>query len=459
MKSLNSARLGVIAYAVFAAALPLALKVWLRARLALAAATDDYRGVPNLRELIEDAELAVVIGVALAFWAIARDPKATKTRSFAIAASLVTAFDFVVEVAWRLWSVGREDFEYYLHVYKLTVAVHALTWVATSILFARIALRIADVGSVRFVRPLVAIQLGAVLASAMVHMMWIADSYSKSLSVVLEVGRYVGLLASLGIAVLVARSLSRMPDRTVAPDLTVAPSAERSRLDPEWRVVGSAITAYLFALGVRVLVLLIGFVAVNGGGGRTSSHGNRADAAIGVFFLFMLSSLISAVMLFAVSRFRRAPSWRAERATNVALGLMAVGLLLELITAAITASTLDGSISAAFFARDALLILVPLGTWVALAGGAALLSVFATLAADLNLWDAAKAARKMVKVVLIAGSVAALALLTVSILPASLFALIAIGSLIAIVPATFHFVSVGVQLIREIDARTGQPQT
>lgn len=449
MKHRNIARLGFIAYAVFAAVVPFAL---ILARRAVEAEIDPTHGhdahSPWLA-LIGYAETAAIAGVALAFWAIAHAFNARNERTLAIAAAWVCVFDVMHDLVWYFTSVGSfGGVDHPFLVSRLSYGIVTTTALAVSVLSALIFLRIGRAASLRFVRPLVAIHLAAGGVYVLMRIMSIADVRWESLGPLSEISRYLPQATTVGLAALLLRCLHRIKEPEATP-------SEPSQLDPQWREVSSAITAYLFALGARLLLVLIGAVVASGG--RSTSSGNRADIAIGVFFFVAFSMLSSVVMLRSVSCFRRAPHWCAERAASIAFGLMSAGLILEVISAAVIVSALDGSMSAAFRARDAMSLLIPLTTLVSGATGAALLSVFASFATELNLWNAAKSARGMVRVVLIAGRVASLALLTVSIMPSALFALTVAGSIFAMVPASIRFLIVGVQLIQEINARAGQP--
>jgi hypothetical protein len=174
----------------------------------------------------------------------------------------------------------------------------------------------------------------------------------------------------------------------------------------------------------------------------------------GVVTVAFFSGIATVAMLAGVWRISRAPAEAGGSGPAMAaLVLMVLGFAGDLVSTAITADALGGSVSAAFFAMDAL----PVVAFFSMAFGAgaaiSLLRAFGNMAQALGQQDLGARARGTSTLAATTGVIACIALLALTHLPAELLLLLAIVLLPLAVATLVQFLRVAVPLGRTIRAR------
>jgi len=164
----------------------------------------------------------------------------------------------------------------------------------------------------------------------------------------------------------------------------------------------------------------------------------------------------SLVMLAGVWRITRAPPDSGGTGpAMVTLCLMILGLSLDLATTSITLDALGGSLSAAFFAMDALPYLGFFAVLLGVGAGVALLVSLGNMAQTLGASELRARSKSATALLVIAGGVAGLAMLALKHMPVELLALLAVGLVPVAIAALVQFLRVAVPLGRVIRGRLG----
>jgi hypothetical protein len=168
-----------------------------------------------------------------------------------------------------------------------------------------------------------------------------------------------------------------------------------------------------------------------------------------------LSGLASIAMLAGLWRISRAPAETgASGPALAALGFGVLGLVLDVVTTSITADALGGSLSAAFFAMDALPLLGFLGAALGVGAAVSLLRSLGNLAGAIGAADIAARAKATAALAGVTGATMALAMLALKHLTTELLLFFALIVLPLAAATLVQFLRVALPLGSAIRART-----
>jgi hypothetical protein len=137
----------------------------------------------------------------------------------------------------------------------------------------------------------------------------------------------------------------------------------------------------------------------------------------------------------------------------VTLFLMILGVMLDLVTTSITLDALGGSLSAAFFAMDALPIIAAVAAVLGVGAGIGLLRSFGNMAQALGAEELGGRAKSATALLGVAGGIAAVAMLGLKHMAVEVLLLVAVIVLPLAIAALVQFLRVAVPLGRAIRAR------
>jgi hypothetical protein len=384
--------------------------------------------------------LEVLAVVALVF--MGRVPAVTRARGLLLAAAIVGGVAFAVGLVQRLMLeahvVSYERLETMLRIVGVTTAV---TWAASEILLAVAALRIAGAVGDERVR---ALALGAIVVRALVLVVGLVPARIQWL-----VWAHRGndlLFAALCVSLALVVMRVAEPETAAAAD-----GASDGRLERQWRAPADGIALYLGAGVARVLCALLGWVVMYG---ARSAQGvsDLRDVRAQLLMVATLSALATIGTLAGLWRIASAPpSARASGPALVALTLALIAFGLDLWGTYITADALEGHVSAAFFAMDALPIIGGVAGLLGLGVAVSLLIALANLATALACGDAAARARGAIGWVLGTGALVGTAFAAMR--TVELMLPVAVIALPVAITALVQFLRAALAIRREIAAR------
>jgi hypothetical protein len=376
-----------------------------------------------------------------ALWLISRVPLPARTRGLLVGATLVAGVALVIGLAERLLVDGHvvsyERVAWMLRVAGVTTAV---LYAASEILLAVAGVRIASAAQDERVRGLA---ITAIVVRALVLVLWLVPA---RLHWLVWVHRANDLLFAL-----LCAALARVVMRLDGAEPPLAAAAGEGKLGAEWRAPADGISLYLGAGGARVVCALLSWGVMYG---ARSAQGvsDLRDVRAQLLMVATLSALATIAMLAGLWRIAAAPAEaRASGPALVALTLAMIGFGLDLWGTYITADALDGHVSAAFFAMDALPIIGGIAGLLGLGAAVALLSALANLATSLGSADVAARARGAIGYVLGTGALGACTFALSR--AAELMLVFALLALAVAIAALVQFLRVAFAVGREIRAR------
>jgi hypothetical protein len=434
----RSARIGFIGYAVTLLAL-VGVGFWnsyLMSRLG----HDRASGLDWQLKILGAVYLALEVLAITALLFMSRVPLATRARRMLIAAAIVAGVAMVVGLAQRLvldgHMVSYERIETMLRVVNVATSI---LYAASEILLAVAGARIAGAARDERVRVLALIAIAAraiVLALQLVPtrfhwLVWIHRGYDL-------------LLAALCVA------LAFVVTRIAEPEATLDAGGD-GRLSAEWRAPAGGITLYLGAGVARVGCALVTWLVMFG---ARSAHdvSDLRDVRAQLLLVAALSAMATVAMLVALWRIAAAPlESRASGPALVALTLALIAFGLDAWGTWVTADALDGHVSAAFFAMDALPIIGGVAALLGLGVAVSLLVALGNLATALGRVEVAARARGAIGYVIAAGALMGIAIALVRM--AELMLVVTVIALPLAIAALVQFLRVALAVGREIRAR------
>lgn len=375
------ARLGFIGY-VLSLVMALGLGFW-NQHLIEQLVEASTRDVDMQLQILSAGYIALeLLGIASLF-CITRLPPSVRAKNLVRAALALAIVGFVLALAQRVAGELRghspATIARLLHVINYA---DVLIYAASEVLLAVVGMRVARAASREWLRRLT---LAALVARAAIALIWLTPLAHGAW--VFWAHRGVNVLLALACAALAA-VVTRIADVEL-PKI----GGSDGKLSSEWRAPAGGIALYLGAGGARLVCALLGWAVMASARGAQGASELR-DVRGGVLFVAALSAAASLTMLFALWRIAQAPpETRASAPATIALVLGGFGLLLDGWSTSITAAMLGGSLSAAFFAMDALPWIAAGSTLLGVGMAASLLAAFANLAASLERPDLAARAR------------------------------------------------------------------
>jgi hypothetical protein len=444
-------RLGLFAYAVcIAAEIPLGL--WSQ-HLIERAGAEGFQEVEKQLDVLEYGYVALGIAGVMALVAVTGMRQVMQVRRAAIGAAVAAAVDVLLEVGQRLFiaafaSSSGDRLESIVRAFG-TAMVLAST--VTLVLVVVVAVRVG-----RAVAAPATVPLGVaafVVVGVGFALFVVGHALGHEVPPVFQSLRRIVYYASAALvavnAIHAGWSLARVQER-VAPDKTQEGLGE---LSPGWRTAAGGIELYLWGAAARVLCAVLGYAAMSGAS-RAARAGDLHGTHDAVMAVAVLSGLASLAMLVGVWRITRAPAESGGAGpAMITLMLMVLGLCLELATTGITLEALGGSLSAAFFAMDALPVLASVAALLGMGAGAALLRSFGNMAQALGATELHGRARSATALLVIAGASAGLAMLGLQHMPVEVLGLLAVIVLPVAIAALVQFLRVAVPLGQVIRAR------
>jgi hypothetical protein len=453
MANARGPRIGLF---VYAGCLAVEVLLGLAGRLLMARMREGetFKSVGKLLDLVGYGYIAVGIGAVVALAVLAGGPRTALVSRLAMAAAMAAGLGIVLELAQRVFitfgsSIGRME-----RAFEIFGAGMVLAATVEKVLVAVIAVRVGRAVGARALVPLAVGALAApLLAFAMYLLMLVRgreESAHGAASTIQTVAYYASAILVAAAAMHAGWSLPRVPVPAVVVS-TEPGSAET--LPPRWRAAADGITLYLGGALARVVCAMLGYAAMAGGTGDTGTPDLRGmhDS---VFVVAVLSGAASLTMLAGVWRITRAPPESGGTGpAMVTLCLMILGLATDLVTTSITLDALGGSLSAAFFAMDALPWLAVGAALLGVGAGVALLRSFGNMAKALGAEELNGRAKSATGLLVIGGGVAGLAMLGLKHMPVEVLGLVAVVVLPVAIAAVVQFLRVAVPLGRVIRGR------
>ena len=452
----HAARAGLFAYAA-SLAVEVLLSAW--ARHLLAAMREEGAGFSRVEkqlDLIGYGYTALGVGAAVALFAAARArregarvPCPASCFSRCSAASLAVVLELAQRVFLATAASGSVDrLEGALRVFGAGLV---LSDTVAKGLVVVVAVRVGRVVPSRATTPVAVaafVALGVGLAAYVASRALGGDvGTSTALAPVETAAYYGGTILVATAAILAGRNVPRHVKQAPASGPVAPPEA----LSPLWRSAAAGIGLYLGGAVARVVCALLGYAAMAASGGGTTAADLRAmhDS---VFVVALLSGAASLTMLAGVWRITRAPPESGGAGpAMVTLCLMILGLVLDLVTTSITLDALGGSLSAAFFAMDAIPLLAAGAAVLGVGAGVALLTSLGNMGRALGAAELGSRAKSATVLLVIGGAGAEGALLGLKHMPVEVLGLVAVIVLPVAIAALVQFLRVAVPLRRRIN--------
>ncbi|HEY6460998.1 MAG TPA: hypothetical protein VIY73_12630 [Polyangiaceae bacterium] len=448
-------RVGFFAYAVIAAA-DLAANAWQRQVIDEASASKDWSRAESLLHVLTYANVAMSVAMVMALVAVGRAPRAARIGGLAIAAAILEGVTLLLTIGERVllssWvgSSGRVD----TFVTATSGVATILYLAATAVLFVA-CLRVARAARGAGMGILFHVAVAGLTltgARAVVHVVALVLGEhawkSAAFSAISTGAYYAGSAVLVGAAIAAGIAVGRIPDEEAA--LTPPPADALPRV---WGGVAAGIGLYLGAAGARVLCALLEYAVLAGASGA-SGHGGLRQVRDGVIMVAALSAIATLAMFAGVWRIARAPAEsNGGGPALAALGFMGMGFVFDLVSTAITADALDGSVSAAFFAMDALPVVAFFSGVLGVGAAISLLRAFGNIAGAIGHVQLVSRARATTFLAGSTGALVCLALLGLTRVPAELLLVVAVVALPLAVVTLVQFLRVAVPLGQSIRAR------
>ncbi len=455
MANARAPRLGLSVYAA-CLVVEVLLGLWSRHIWAKVDGGETFTSVAKLLDLVGYGYVAVGLGAAVALAIVARAPKKALVSRLALGAAVAAGLGLALELGQRVFvSVGSSGspgrMERAIQIFGAGMVLAATV---EKVLVAAVAVR---VGRMVGARALIGVAVGAVVAvglSTVMYLVLLVRGYHEgplaTVATIQTVAYYASTVLIATAAIYAGWSLSHLPAEPVVASEAAGPAWE---LTPQWRAVADGIALYLGGAAARVVCAMLGYAAMAGGAGDTGTPDLRGmhDS---VFTVAVLSGAASLTMLAGVWRITRAPpESEGTGPAMVTLCLMILGLATDLVTTSITLDALGGSLSAAFFAMDALPWLAAGAALLGVGAGVALLRSFGNMARVLGDAELQGRATSATGLLVIAGGIAGVAMLGLKHMPVEVLGVVAVVVLPLALAALVQFLRVAVPLGRTIRAR------
>ena len=456
MASVRAPRVGLFAYAG-CLTVELLLGLWSRhVMAAVRAEAETFSQVERLLDLIGYGYVAVGMGGAVALVALAGAPRSAGVSRVAIGAAVAAGLGVALELGQRVFltvaaSGGIDRLEHVLTVFGIGMVL------ADTVARALVVVIAARVSRAVSARATVAVAVVALVALVIDVALYVAQralgdrAHPAGTLGTLQTGAYyASTLLVAAAAVLAGRSLGRVPAlEAAAPE---KPSPEQA-LSPRWRAAADGIGLYLGGAAARIVCSLLGYAVMAGASGATGPSDLRG-VRDGMLVVAVLSGVASLAMLVGVWRITRGPPESGGPGpAMVTLFLMILGVMLDLVTTSITLDALGGSLSAAFFAMDALPIIAAVAAVLGVGAGIGLLRSFGNMAQALGAEELGGRAKSATALLGVAGGIAAVAMLGLKHMAVEVLLLVAVIVLPLAIAALVQFLRVAVPLGRAIRAR------
>jgi hypothetical protein len=441
---------------VYAGCLAVEILLGLAGRLLVARMREGgtFASVAKLLDVVGYGYIAVGIGAVVALALLAGRPRTAPVSRLAMAAAVAAGLGVVLELAQRVFITFRSSTGRMERAFEIFGAGMVLAETVEKALVAVIAVRVGRAVGARTLAPLAVGALAATLLAFAMYLLMLVrgreESAHGAASTIQTVAYYASAILVAAAATHTGWSLPRVPVPAVAAS-TEPGSAEA--LPPRWRAAADGIALYLGGALARVVCVMLGYAAMAGGTSDTGTPDLRGmhDS---VFVVAVLSGAASLTMLAGVWRITRAPPESGGTGpAMVTLCLMILGLATDLVTTSITLDALGGSLSAAFFAMDALPWLAAGAALLGVGAGVALLRSFGNMAKALGAEELNGRAKSATGLLVIGGGVAGLAMLGLKHMPVEVLGLVAVVVLPVAIAAVVQFLRVAVPLGRVIRGR------
>jgi len=432
--------------------LEIALGLWSRHLFEGARSGGDFKSIDKLLEVIGYGYTALGVASVIALVGVARGLRLAIGSRAAVGAAIATGLGVAVELLQRLFlslftTGGADRIELVLSVFG---GAMVLAFVLGEVLVVVVATRVGGAAGARATVPLAAVTfvaLGLHVATYVAELALGTRTGAPAALITIHWGAYYAATVLVAVtSVHAGWIVARVPDAMPAPDRAPRPQ----ELSPAWRFAATGIGLYLGGAAARVVFALLGYAVMASANGSSSLSDLRGvrDSVLGVA---VLSGGASLVMLAGVGSIVRAPpDSGGTGAALVALLLMVLGVALDVATTSITIDALGGSLSAAFFAMDALPVIAAFSALLGVGAGVSLLRSFGNMARALGAEDLRARAGSATMLLVISGGVAGLAALGLKHMPVELLALLAVVVLPVALAALVQFLRVAVPLGRVI---------
>lgn len=449
-------RMGFLAFAALVA-IRVAASEWERRAVAAASEPQDWSRLDRVLDAMQYVDAAIGVATVVALLAAARTPPAARVRGIAVGAAALEGFGVLAAPAERMLlkvlSAGSgASTEAWIRGISAVLTVAYLAGVTLVVLACIRVARAAGARYVAHVGIAALVLFGARLALRSAG--WVLGDHLWSAPGVSGLDMAVWYASSallVGLTACAGVLLPRVPEAPSDAAGEGAPPA--GALPPAWGRIAGGIGLYLGAAGARVLCALLGYLIMSGASGA-SDYGSLRDVRDGIVMVAVLSGCASVAMLAGVWQIARAPAEsNGGGPALAALGFMVMGLGLDVVSTGITADALGGSVSAAFFAMDALPVVAAFSAVLGVGAAVSLLRSFGNIASAVG--DEALAARARSTALLAAstGGVAFLVLLGMKHVPVELLLLVAVVLLPMACATLVQFLRVAVPLGQTIRAR------
>ncbi|MGZ3428685.1 MAG: hypothetical protein ACXVCV_18660 [Polyangia bacterium] len=434
----RTARIGFVGYAVTLLAL-VGVGFW-NAHLMSRIGHDLSSGLDWQLKILGAVYLSLEVLAITALLFMSRVPVATRARRTVIAAAIVAGVAMVVGLAQRLVLDGR------MVSYERIETMLRIVNVATSILYASSEILIGVAG----------LRIAAAVKNERLRVLAMAAMVARAIVLALQLvpARFGWLvwihraddLLLAGLCVALALVVTTIGE----PEATLDAGGDE-RLAAGWRAPADGITLYLGAGVARVVCALLTWVVMYGARSAQGT-GDLRDVRAQLLVVAALSAMATIAMLVALWRISSAPlESRASGPALVALTLALMAFGLDVWGTWVTADALDGNVSAAFFAMDALPIIGGIGALLGLGVATSLLIALGNLATALGRVEVAARARGAIGYVLAAGVLLGVALTLTR--KAELMLVVAVIALPLAIAALVQFLRVALAVGREIRER------
>jgi len=456
MRTSTAPRAGFFVYAA-QSLVALALGLWQRRAESAALDAKDYDRLGTIVTWTSYGFLALGLVAAVSLFAVARAPRAAGAGRAATAAGALAGVDVLFSAGERVlvhtWtSSGYGGSDRLVSMMRAAGVVSSLVYFTGVALVLVAAFRVARAAESRPATWGALAALAVLAARFFLHVVgWVLGEHATgdaALGTAQTASFYVSTALDVGVAVMAGVVIARVPG-----DEATSAEGPADALSPAWRAASQGISLYLGAAAARVVCALLSYAAM--ASVDASNYSSLHTAQAGVVSVAYLSGLASVVMLVGLWRISRAPAEAgASGPALAALGFGVLGLGLDVVSTSITSEALGGSVSAAFFAMDALPLLGFLGAALGVGAAVSLLRSLGNLARAIGAAELAARARTTAGLAGVTGASMALAMLALKHLTTELLLLFALLVLPLAVATLVQFLRVALPLGSAIRART-----
>ena len=375
----RTARFGFALFAV-ATGLSLALGLWDQLLARQLGSGSDHHSVELQMRLMQYGFWALEVLSIVALVAASRLPASLGARRLLVASAAVEGFGLAVALAEHVLVETRHGgYESLERMFRIVSGVQTVVYTASEVLLLVACLQLARAAAAETLRVAA---IAALVVRGAVGIVWLTPFAGSWMHWGHRLSSLLVTIVCAGIAAV----LARIPDGEPAAS-RAAGDSDDGRLSAEWRAPADGISLYLGSVVVRVILAGISFAVMASVRGAQSVHELRDVRGI-VLLLAGLSAMASVGTLAGLWKISRAPDEaRASGLALIALTLGSLGLALDGWSTSITAEALDGSVSAAFYAMDALPVIAVVSGVLGVGLAASLLGAIGNLATALGCPD------------------------------------------------------------------------